>query len=112
LRLLSPLARGADRLAVAALKLGGYELFVPMPFAREEYEEDFKGSDESNEPKEPELSKDADLDQFRRLLKLAGKVNWLPLDGDRAEEDRAYESAGRFEVRNSDILIAILGRRL
>jgi hypothetical protein len=108
LRLLSPLARGADRLAAeAALELGGYELFVPMPFAKEEYEEDFKCSDETEEPKEPEFSKDPDLDQFRRLLKLAGKVNWLALDGDRAEENRAHESVGGFVVRNCDILIAI-----
>ncbi len=41
LRFLSPLARGADQLA-AEVALGlGYELFVPMPFSRDEYEKDF-----------------------------------------------------------------------
>jgi hypothetical protein len=106
MRFLSPLARGADRLAAKAAHGLGYKLFVPMPFPQAEYEKDFTGSDETTEPKDPELSK-ADLDEFHDLLKLADEESRLELDGGRKEENRAYENVGRFVVRNSDLLIAI-----
>jgi hypothetical protein len=106
LRFLSPLARGADRLAAEAALEHGYELFVPMPFPRAEYEEDFTGSGKDEEPK---LSAEEDLARFGDLLDHKA-YDWLALDGSRgsrAEMNRAYESVGRFVVRNSDLLIAI-----
>ncbi len=106
LRFLSPLARGGDRLgAEAALSLD-YDLFVPMPFARAEYEEDFSGA---QNPAEPPLSAAEDLAQFTALLGRAGDSGnaVLSLDGGRAEQNDAYEAVGRFVVRNSDILLAI-----
>lgn len=106
LRFLSPLARGADRLgAEAALSLG-YDLFVPIPFARAEYEKDFSGA---QTPAEPALSAAEDLAQFTAMLGRAGDggKTVLSLDGGRAEPNDAYEAVGRFVVRNSDILLAI-----
>jgi hypothetical protein len=91
LRLLSPLAEGADRLAAEAGLALGYRLEALLPFAREEYERDFPGS----------------LEAFRGLLEQAGP-RVLALDGARgADETRSYEAAGRMVVRNCDLLIAI-----
>jgi hypothetical protein len=104
LRFLSPLARGADRLAAKAAHDLGYKLFVPMPFPQAEYEEDFTVS---KKPEEPGLSANGDLNEFKDLLELVDKDNRLELDGSRKEENRAYENVGRFVVRNSDLLIAI-----
>jgi hypothetical protein len=68
LRFVSPLARGADRLAAESALAAGYGLHVPMPFPKAVYEQDFDT---------PE-----DLAEFRRLLAHAGP-DWLELDGDR-----------------------------
>ncbi len=104
LRLISPLARGSDRLAAEeALKLG-YALNVAMPFRQGEYEKDFVGAES---PEEPVLSAAEDLAQFRDLLARAGDA-WLSLDGDHGpEKNRAYEAVGRFVVRRCDLLLAI-----
>lgn len=89
LRLLSPLAEGADRaVAEEALELE-YALEAPLPFRQQEYERDFPDT----------------ISEFRKLITRAGAV--LELDGDRTEEDRSYEAVGRFVVRNCDVLIAI-----
>ena len=93
MRFLSPLARGADRLATQAALSLGYTLHVPMPFPRSEYEKDF--------------STPEDLAEFHTLLDLAGD-DWLALDGDHGPSaNRAYEGVGRYVVRHSDILIAV-----
>jgi hypothetical protein len=93
LRFLSPLARGADRLAAHAALSLGYTLHVPTPFPQAEYEQDFDT---------PE-----DLAEFRALLLHAGD-DWLALDGDHGPQmNRAYEAVGRYVVRHSDVLIAI-----
>jgi len=106
MRLLSPLARGTDRLvAKVALDLG-YALYAPMPFARDEYEKDFTGIDATKEPDAAPLSADEELKEFNDLLAQAGD-DWLALDGDREDKNRAYESVGRFVARHSDVLIAI-----
>jgi hypothetical protein len=89
LRLLSPLAEGADRVVAAAALELGYTLEVPLPFAQAEYERDFPDT----------------VDEFRDLLGKASAV--FVLDGDRAEATRSYEAAGRFIVRNCDLLVAI-----
>ena len=82
---LSPLARGADRLAAEIALDLGYELNVPMPFPQAEYEKDFTGIDPTKEPYAPELSADEDLAEFRALLQRADD-NWLSLDGDHKSE--------------------------
>src|SRR5579872_2546072 len=94
LRFISPLAQGADRLAAQAGLDLGYELYVPMPFSPEEYEKDFQSPDGAN------------LEEFRRLLERA-QGGWLSLDGDRADQDRAYEAVGQFVARHADVLIAV-----
>ncbi|MEW6071251.1 MAG: hypothetical protein AB1726_01475 [Planctomycetota bacterium] len=91
LRVLSPLAEGADRLvAQEALDLG-FELHCPLPFPREEYEKDF-ASRQSRE-------------EFRTLLSRAGRV--LELDGRRDSEKEAYEMVGRTVLDHCDLLVAI-----
>jgi hypothetical protein len=91
LRLLSPLAEGADRLVAEEALALGYELEVPMPFAQAEYEKDFPES----------------VTDFRALLGRAGG-GLLALDGARGEDEaRSYEAVGRLVARNCDLLIAI-----
>jgi hypothetical protein len=102
LRFVSPLARGSDRLAAEAALKTGYELYVPMPFALDEYKKDFKGAEK---PSERPLTAEADVAQFDQLFMHAGAS--LALDGGRHEQDRAYEAVGRFVVRHSDLIIAI-----
>jgi hypothetical protein len=91
LRLLSPLAEGADRLAAEAGLALGYRLEALLPFPAEEYERDFPDS----------------VPAFRALLAQAGSCA-LALDGARGDEEtRSYEAAGRMVARNCDLLIAI-----
>ncbi len=92
LRLLSPLAEGADRLVAHAALALGYQLEVPMPFPQGAYEDDF-----------PETR-----DEFRALLAQAGPDK-LEIDGRHGEEigNRSYEAVGRLVARNCDLLIAI-----
>jgi hypothetical protein len=90
---LSPLAEGADRLLAAAALEQGYSLSCPLPFPRAEYENDFKSDDSKRE--------------FHSLLSRAD-ASVLELDGQRGEaQDQSYEAAGRYVVRNCDILVAI-----
>ena len=103
MRVISPLASGADRLvAEVGLDLG-YTLYVPMPFARDQYETDFKHPEAS-----PPATDDDDLGRFEKLFERAGE-EWLALDGDPDGRNRAYgyENVGRFVVRHSDVLIAL-----
>jgi hypothetical protein len=107
LRILSPLARGADRLAARAALDLGYELYVPMPFSQEEYEKDFTGRGEGHDEEVPQTA-DQDLAEFRELL--ARSPEHFALDGGRvpqAAQGQAYEAVGRYVVRHSDLLIAI-----
>jgi hypothetical protein len=91
LRMISPLAEGADRLAAAAALELGYRLEAPLPFSPAEYERDF-----------PEA-----VPEFRALL-AAAEPRVLALDGGRGDvETRSYEAVGRLVVRNCDLLIAI-----
>jgi hypothetical protein len=89
LRLLSPLAEGADRLVAEEASKAGFTLFAPLPFPQADYEQDFP----------------ATLEAFRALL---AKGETLELDGDRAAfAPDSYREVGRFVVRNCDLLIAI-----
>jgi len=91
LRLISPLAEGADRMAAAkALELG-YQLQSPMPYDQVEYEKDFTPASQT---------------EFHHLIDRAGSPVRFELDGDRDNPAEAYGAAGRVVLNQSDILIA------
>jgi hypothetical protein len=91
LRIISPLAEGADRLVAEQALALGYRLTAPLPFAQADYETDFPDS----------------VETFRALLAQAGE-DVLALDGGRSgQEPRSYEAVGRLVVRHCDLLIAI-----
>ncbi|HVY55803.1 MAG TPA: DUF4231 domain-containing protein [Thermodesulfobacteriota bacterium] len=94
LRVISPLAEGADMIVAEEGLAEGYELQCALPFARKEYEKDFTDADS--------------VERFRTLLGKAASV--LELDGSRATpdlENEAYQTAGRMVLAQSDVLIAI-----
>lgn len=94
LRIISPLAEGADRLVAEEGLTLGFKLHCPLPASREEYRHDFKTKESS--------------DAFDQLLLRADAV--FELDGQRAGEwlePVAYESVGRMTLSHSDVLIAI-----
>jgi hypothetical protein len=97
LRLISPLAEGADQLAAEQALRKGFEIQSPLPFNKEEYERDFQSTDNSSAEK---------ISAFRRLLaKTNGNI--LELDGSRTAEGEAYEAVGRIVIRQCDVLIAV-----
>lgn len=91
LRIISPIAEGADRLVAIEAIGSEYELQCPLPFLREEYAQDFK-SIESRQA-------------FEALLSKATAV--FELDGSRANANVAYQSVGRVMLAQSDLLIAV-----
>ncbi len=100
LRIVTGLADGADRLAVANMPAGWtYEAILPMP--RNEYARDFKAKGKSD------LTSD-----FGALLAGASSVTELPLqpdlDADTANGRAAYYGAhGDFLIRQIEILVTI-----
>jgi hypothetical protein len=91
LRIISPIAEGADRLvAHAGLTDDTSELEVPLPLPREQYAEDFETEESKNE--------------FNSLLERADSVTVMPIATTREE---AYERAGRYVVDRCDVLIAL-----
>ncbi len=94
LRVVSPLAEGADRIVASEGGKLGFELQVVLPFAQQDYERDFA----------TETSKT----EFRELL--AKSTATLTLDGNRdipLARDRAYRDCGLTVLRQCDVLIAI-----
>ncbi len=91
LRILSPLAEGADRIVARAGLALGADLQCPLPFHAAEYCNDFEDA--------------ASHDEFHDLLAKASAV--FQIEGSRAAEDTAYERAGRMVLEHSDLLIAI-----
>jgi len=99
--ILTPLAEGADRLVARVGFELGLRVIVPLPFARELYEEDFEG---------PSLT------EFRSLLARAEGWFELPLvEGcsakgvaargrDRTEQ---YAAVGAFVAQHSHVLLAL-----
>lgn len=91
LKVVSPLAEGADRL-VAKRAIEGFqaELIVPLPFEPSDYMQDFKTS--------------ASKQEFLDLIGLADEIIFLP-----AQETRAasYYAVGLYVVDQCDVLIAI-----
>lgn len=94
MRVISPLAEGADQIVAEEGLAAGCKLYCPLPFQQEKYERDFPT---------PES-----LRRFRSLLAKASFVNVLGgRDETEAERDASYASAGREVLRQSDILLAV-----
>lgn len=101
LRIISPLAEGADCLLADEALAHGCELLVPLPMAQLEYERDFPES----------------VEEFRSLLGRARpenvfvvhlpKVDRYRATGPISERDRQYEAAGVFVVDHCHILMAL-----
>ncbi len=92
LRIISPLATGADRVVARQALARQWLLSAPLPFAQQEYEKDFVDS----------------VDEFRSLLAHARAIDEVvELDGSREAEGAAYFEAGNFVLRHSDVLIAV-----
>jgi hypothetical protein len=101
LRLVSPLAEGADRFVVKAALDRGWRLSAAMPFAREEFEKDFHP---------PEAVAEDALDDFQEILSRAAREHDLrvfELDGRADERPDAYVRAGEVVLGQSDVLIVI-----
>ncbi len=91
LKVLSPLAEGADRLvAKEVLKHPRSELWAVLPMGKEEYLKDFE-SNESMQEFEELLSKDEDYEVLHEAT----------------SRNESYEQVGLFVVDNCDVLIAI-----
>lgn len=94
LRVVSPLAEGADRMVAHIGLERGYDLQVVLPFAAAAYEDDF--------------ADDRSKAEFRDLISKASAV--LTLGGDPhtpVARDRAYRDCGLTVLRQCDALIAI-----
>jgi hypothetical protein len=98
--LLSPLAEGADRVAVEVALTSGIKLAVPMPMVQADYERDFTTAES--------------LSEFRRLLATA-KSQWelredQPNQASLSDSDRRtqrYAAVGDFIARASHVLILL-----
>ncbi len=89
--IVSPLAEGADRLAVQrALALGAVRLIVPLPLSEAEYLEDF-ATQESR-------------DEFQAFLARAERVVVMPPAADRRD---AYAAVGHWVLKHCDVLLAV-----
>lgn len=91
LRIISPLAEGADRIVARAGLALGADLQCPLPFHADEYCLDFEDA--------------ASREEFRALLAKASVV--FEADASRDAEEVAYERIGRMVLEQSDFLIAI-----
>jgi hypothetical protein len=88
--LTTALAEGTDSIAAAAANAQDYKVDVVLPFVATEYKSDFSQPGAAN---------------FVQLCNQARAV--LEIDGDRADEARAYEAASLVVLDMSDILIAV-----
>lgn len=93
-RLLSPLAAGADQVAARAALDLGFDLHAVVPFRRAEYRTDFAA--------EPDNDAAASFDA---LIARADRVLELPCR--RGDVPSAYALAGRATVAHCDVLIAV-----
>ena len=89
--MLNSIAAGADQLcAIIGLSLG-FELICPLPFP--EYRNDFRGND---------------IKLFDSLIRKASKTLVV---SNRSDKDTAYLVAGKYIVRDCDILLAVWDKR-
>lgn len=94
MRVVSPLAEGADRIAAEEAAALGWQLHSALPFAAADYEKDFETS--------------ASRQEFRALLARAVQVDELPGSRETAESrDAAYTAVGRLILDRSDVLMAV-----
>lgn len=99
LRLLSPLAEGADQLAARVARDMGIEIVVPLPFAFERYAEDF--------------GTEAALAEFHALAKDSARVELYhtddgnALDSGASTRALAYARLGMYISDHCEILIAL-----
>ncbi len=100
LRLLSPLAEGADRLVAKVALEHGAELVVPLPMAETEYRTDFRNT----------------LSEFDALKAQATMVYTLPRPVEAGNEatdlsgsrrDTCYENVGLHIVKHSQLIVAL-----
>ena len=91
LTIVSALAEGADRLAMAAaMKRGGTRLIAVLPLPKYDYLADFESAQSK--------------DEFLRLLAGADEVIELPA---RASREAAYAAAGDAILQRADVILAI-----
>jgi hypothetical protein len=107
LRIMSPLAEGADRLVAEEALALGVELIVPLPMPREAYIRDF--------------ATEASVREFDRLCEAANEILHLPLARRNTLEDIAhhgpardlqYAQVGIFLCAHCHILLAIWDGKL
>jgi hypothetical protein len=91
IRLVTPLAEGADQLAAEAALTRGFAVHAVLPLPRDDYREDFGGARAQA--------------SFDRLLAQAQCVLELPRPS--TGRDAAYALAGRATLAHSDILVAV-----
>lgn len=91
LRLHTPLASGADQLAAKSAHASGYDVLALLPFAPDEYRNDFAEGHE--------------LDAFDHALNAAHEIVALP--GERSDEVGAYVLVGKAVIAAADILVAV-----
>ncbi|OYD57697.1 hypothetical protein CGZ90_13620 [Fictibacillus aquaticus] len=89
LKLLSPLAAGADQLVAELALEKGIELYVPLPFPVERYEKDFSHEERND---------------FYRLLEKAACTIELPTQPD---DPSSYLAAGTYVAQNAHVLLAL-----
>ena len=85
--MLNSVAAGADQLCAQIGLSLGFELVCPLPF--KEYRNDFSKSERQI---------------YDGLIKEASSIKII---SESAEKDEAYLAAGRFIVRNCDVLVAV-----
>jgi len=103
LRAISPLAEGTDRyFAKEALKRD-YQLCCPLPFQKEEFENDFKPPNTL----EPDFDSVADFNSILKEAAGARGLTTFELDGARDHAPEAYAAAGRVVLNQSDLLIVV-----
>lgn len=102
LRVMSPLAEGADRIVALVAEDMGIELSVPLPLPENLYSQDFETS--------------ASWAEFGRLFRYASQRTTLPLAPGNTEasvaqygpeRDRQYAEVGAWIAAQCDILVAI-----
>jgi hypothetical protein len=91
LRMVSPLADGADQLTAEIALTRGWQLQAILPFGRSEYRESLESGD-------ARATLDAQIDDAACLLELPGSLEQLV---------EAYVMAGRATIAHCDVLLAI-----
>lgn len=101
--IVTPLAEGADRLiAKEVLKFPESEIEVVLPFARDDYIQDFK-TEESQQAFEEFYRKSQNPIVLKNNLS-AGTLSAIERTKARS---KAYEDVGRYVVTHCDVLIAL-----